>query len=240
MPNSFEHRAHDTEIMDDFSLEGEELIHALRDLTRINKWLGGDHIILSGISRIIDAWPATQKSQPIRILDLGCGGGDSLRALANWGAKQNLPLTLMGIDANATTIEYAQKASRDFNNIEFAQGDVLDPTCRFDDYDIVIYGLFLHHLREEEQIQLIQKSLTAGVKGLLINDLQRSKLAYVLFYFVSRIFGFSAMSRHDGALSIRKGFHQGELISLMKKCNIKTYSLKWKWAFRYQLIAQIS
>ena len=49
MPDTFAKRAQETEIMDDFSLEGEELIHTLDDLRRVNKWLGGNGIVISGI-----------------------------------------------------------------------------------------------------------------------------------------------------------------------------------------------
>ena len=166
--------------------------------------------LLSAVSRQILADKCFSTKRPIRIADLGCGGGDSLLALSKWGSQTGQQISLTGIDANTATIAYAQEQARTLKNVLFRVGDVLQESCQIGDHDIVILGLFLHHLTEAEQIQLIQKCLASGARAILINDLQRSKLAYRLFQIISRIFNFSVMSRHDGALSIRKGFQKQE------------------------------
>lgn len=225
--------------MDDLSMEGEVLCGALDDLARVGRWLGGTRIVRKGIQQI-HALLGENGPKPLRIADLGCGGGEALRDLAVWAKRANVPIQLTGIDANSATIDYARQASRDFPEITFLQENIVEDTCRFDDYDVIICSLVLHHFDEETHLKMIRNMKQAGVKALLINDLQRSMLAWVLFHLISRIFAFSPMARHDGLLSIRKSFHRKELIALMETCDIQTYFLKWKWAFRYQLIALIS
>jgi hypothetical protein len=44
------------------------------------------------------------------------------------------------------------------------------------------------------------------------------------------------MVKHDGPLSVLRGFKKSELIGVLQKAGIESYSLKWKWAFRWQLI----
>ena len=144
------------------------------------------------------------------------------------------------IDANAAAIDYARKASHEFSQITFLQENIVEDDCRFGEYDVIMCSLVLHHFDEETHLRMIRRMKESGVKAILINDLQRSALAWSLFQVVSRIFSFSHMARYDGLISIRKSFTRQELALLMKNSGIQTYSLSWKWAFRYQLIALIS
>ncbi|MDP5168996.1 MAG: methyltransferase domain-containing protein [Bacteroidia bacterium] len=239
MPLFFRNRATDIEIMDDLSLGGEVLTGALDDLARVARWLGGTQIVRSGMKHILRSLDYDH-TQPLRVADLGCGGGEALRDLAQWAQKAGIELQLTGIDANAAAIDYARKASHEFSQITFLQENIVEDDCRFGEYDVIMCSLVLHHFDEETHLRMIRRMKESGVKAILINDLQRSALAWSLFQVVSRIFSFSHMARYDGLLSIRKSFTRQELVDLMKNSGIQTYSLSWKWAFRYQLIALIS
>lgn len=72
--------------------------------------------------------------------------------------------------------------------------------------------------------------------GIVINDLQRSAVAYRLFQVFSRIAGLGNMAKSDGLISILRGFKRKEIEQLSQKLNFNQYTLKWKWAFRYQWI----
>jgi len=80
------HRRNDIEIMDDLDMSGELLIGALDKLTIINKWLGGNQLTLNGVRKLIKN---LDKSKEITIVDLGCGGGDILRVLADYARHNN-------------------------------------------------------------------------------------------------------------------------------------------------------
>jgi hypothetical protein len=74
--------------------------------------------------------------------------------------------------------------------------------------------------------------------GIIINDLQRSALAYRLFQGLCFVFRLNDMSREDGLTSILRGFKKSELKRFSENLNFKKYSIHWKWAFRYQWIIQ--
>lgn len=234
MFNEFKTRATEEEIMDDFSLSGEDFNKTLRELTWINDWLGGNALVLQGMEKMMKN-PSFKGEEPLKIIDLGCASGDTLRALGNWGNKKKHNFQLFGVDANASAISYAaQQASR--HPIEYLTADVLSEDFSLAGYDLVICGLFLHHLTDEEQLLLLQKCIKGGVKGILVNDLHRHWLAYVLFWGLSKILNFSPMAQNDGKISIRKGFQKNELETIVKRLEIKEHQLRWKWAFRYQLL----
>lgn len=221
--------------MDDFGISGDMLNKALKDITWVNRWLGGNLISINALKTWLKH-QAPAPAQPLRLVDLGCGSGDTLRGIARWARKQDLELELVGIDANPHTIEIAREAATAFPEISFKVADVFCD-CPLKDFDLVLCGLFLHHLEDAEQIKLLTHIREAGVKGLLINDLQRNPLAYYLFQLVCWGMRISPMARKDGLLSILRSFRKKELVELMAQSEITHYQLAWKWAFRYQLVA---
>ncbi|MNS75182.1 hypothetical protein D3C72_1086860 [compost metagenome] len=227
------YRTEEIEIMDDFSLEGEELIGALDQIASINQLLGGNKLTLHGIKELLKK---ADTSKTITVADIGCGNGDMLRMLAKYGKKQNLNFKLIGIDANAFTIDYARKLSKDFSNIEYLCMDIFSEEFNQLKYDIVLCTLTLHHFTSN-QIADVMNTLNKNASiGIVVNDLHRSKLAYRLFELIGFVFNLNNMSRNDGLISILKGFKKKELESLSQKLNLKNYSINWKCAFRYQWI----
>ena len=96
-------RTNETEIMDDFALEGIELQEALDKIAKINQLLGGNKLTLQGIKILIKD---LDKNKEYTIVDIGCGNGDMLRYIANFGNENNYKFNLIGIDANAFTINH--------------------------------------------------------------------------------------------------------------------------------------
>jgi len=44
------------------------------------------------------------------------------------------------------------------------------------------------------------------------------------------------MVKFDGSLSILKGFKRPELMNLLQKAGITNFKIRWKWAFRFEVI----
>lgn len=225
------YRTTEEEIMDDFSLEGEELKDALDKIAYINQLLGGNKLTLQGVKQLLDS-----KDKEITIVDVGCGNGDMLRALADFGIKNKYKFNLIGIDANAFTIDYAISLSNDYPNISYQCLDIFDEVFSEMKYDIVLCTLTLHHFKTEQINYLVQLFSRQAHIGIVINDLHRSKIAYRLFQALCFVFQLNKMSREDGLVSILRGFKKKELIDFSIRNNLKNYMIHWKWAFRYQWI----
>lgn len=221
------------EIMDDFQLEGIELQEALDKIAKINQLLGGNKLTLHGVSLLLKK---VDKNDAITIVDVGCGNGDMLRYIADYGLKNNLNFKLIGIDANAFTVKHAQSLSNKYQNIEYLTENIFDKPFTELKYDIVLSTLTLHHFKEEDILYLMSVFYKNASIGIVINDLHRSKLAYRLFEMVCAIFKLNKMSRQDGLTSILRGFKKSDLVQYSNKLNLKKYALSWKWAFRYEWI----
>jgi len=226
-------RSNAPEIMDDFSIEGEVLKDALDKIVSINKLLGGNKVTLQGVKELIKKLP---RNKTITILDVGCGNGDMLRTLAKYATNHGLQFNLSGLDANQFTVNHAQNLSVNYPNIKYICDDVFEDSLNRDSFDIIVCTLTLHHFKDPDILRLIESFSKKTSLGIVINDLHRSKLAYFLFKAICFVFGLNDMSREDGLVSILRGFKRSDLLSYSRKLNLKKYSIRWKWAFRYQWI----
>lgn len=227
------YRTQQSEIMDDFTLEGEILREALDKIAQINQFLGGNHLTLQGVRSLLKG---LDKTQEITILDVGCGNGAMLRTLAAYGSEQGIRFRLIGLDANNFTITHAQSLSVQYPNISYRCEDVFGPTFEELHYDIAVCTLTLHHFKDAEIIKVVDVFQQKARLGIVINDLHRSALSYRLFAALCFVFRLNTMSKEDGLVSILRGFKKKELIAFSTQLQLKEYSIQWKWAFRYQWI----
>lgn len=226
-------RTDEVEEMDDFSIGDIGLEKVLKKLDIINDVLGGNKITSDGIKKLLIN---QNKSKAIKIIDIGCGSGDMLRRLANFAKKENWNFELVGVDANQYTINYARQISIEYKNISYACLDIFSPQFAELEYDIALCTLTLHHFKDD-QIEFLLTMLYKNAQlGIIINDLQRSKLAYRLFQIYCTIFRLDGMSKADGLVSILRGFKRKDLEQFSKKLNLQNDEIHWKWAFRYQWI----
>lgn len=223
------YRSNATEIMDDFSMKGELLRDTLDKLGKINKWLGGNKVTINGIEQLLKG---KSKDHTYTIIDLGCGHGDILRLVAEYGKKHNYKFELIGIDANQDAIDYARELSSNYDNIKFKAIDIFSEAFQKIDYDIVLSTLFLHHFKQEEIDQLLGSISKKANIGIVVNDLHRSRLAYALFKLLGLTIS-NHMIVQDGLTSILRAFKREELEAISKTLELKS-QIRWKWAFRYQ------
>ena len=229
------HRTNAIEIMDDFTLEGEILREALDKIAKINQLLGGNKLTLQGILHLLSK--ESTKNEVI-IVDVGCGNGDMLRSLAVYANKNDLNFKLIGIDANQFTIEHAESLSKHYGNISYRCEDIFDDNFKSLKYDILLCTLTMHHFKDDEIAQLLSIFKSNATIGIVINDLQRSTIAYRLFQALCYIFRLNKMSKDDGLVSILRGFKKEELEAFSNKLSFQQYTIEWKWAFRYQWIIE--
>lgn len=228
MPD-FNRRSTEEEIMDDFMLDHQQIDPVLKELETINKLLGG-------FSVFYDAFEKIKLKNGDTICDWGCGGGDSLKVLDKHFQKKNLNLNFIGIDATKTAVEFAQEIHQHHKNFSFRLADVLKEDFKVEEFDVVISSLFTHHFDDESWITLIKKMVHSSKKAVVINDLHRHWFAYYSIGWLTKLFSKSPMVKHDSTLSVLRSFKKVELLSLLEKAGIKKFTIKWMWAFRWQII----
>ncbi len=227
------HRSDREEIMDNFHLQGQELAVVLRDLKLVNAYLGGNKITINGIKQLLSVVPA---QKVISIVDIGCGDGQMLKQCIQFARKNKLECKAIGVDANSYTIANAREGTNDYPEISFQHLDVFSKEFKKLNVDIILCTLTLHHFKDDEIEKLVKLMSQQARLGLVINDLHRNKLAYILFKAFSNVFFKSKIAKNDGLVSILRGFKKKELKDFASQLQVKQQTIRWKWAFRYQWI----
>ena len=230
---SSKYRSTQDEIMDDFNLQGEEMETLLTDLKNVNKWLGGNEITISGISKLLND---TSTKETITILDVGCGDGELLRVVSEYVVKRGFKVIGIGMDFNEHILNEARIRSEKFPNLSYIKKDVFTENLEDSTYDIALCTLFLHHFSNDKIVELLTKLTNSAQVGVVVNDLQRSRLAFNLFKIVGGLLLKTKIARHDGLVSIARGFRRKDLQELSRRIPSSESLITWRWAFRYQWI----
>src|SRR3954471_6541861 len=117
---SFKERSYQKELLDRDDIPFEDIKRNMQELDFINRKLGGHDITLDGIVALISRVPVF--NQPLTIVEIGCGGGDNLRAIKEWAAHIKLPVKLLGIDINEECIAFASQQKKN-GDIQFIHSD---------------------------------------------------------------------------------------------------------------------
>ncbi|MHC2993299.1 SAM-dependent methyltransferase [Pontibacter sp. HJ8] len=225
-------RSYEPELMDDLTLSGEELRRNLEELEVINHWLGGYKVVLDALEGLLEKYTGP----PLHIADIGCGGGDTLRSIAKWARRKKMNLRLTGIDANDFMVQYARQRCGGFPEISIAQHDVFSDNFQKQSYDIVVCSLFCHHFTNEQLVAMFRQLHRQAGMAVIINDLHRHWFAYYSIKYITAAFSGSRLVKNDAPLSVRRAFRREELQLLLQQAGVANYSLRWMWAFRWQLL----
>lgn len=227
----FDQRSEEKELMDDLECSGEVLEQTLRELKTINRWLGGNYVTTSGLSKLFKAKP----QQFYSIADIGCGGGDMLRIMSDWAKSGNFKVEFTGVDANPNIIELAKQRLTDLPGIKWKTQNVFHSEFASDRVDVVTCTLFTHHFTDSELVSLLSAFRQKSKLGIVINDLHRHQLAYHSIRILTRWFSRSPMVQNDAPVSVLRSFSRQDWERILKAAEITNFKITWNWAFRWQV-----
>jgi len=172
--------------------------------------------------------------KPLRVLDLGSGGGDVVLRLARRTRHANLPLQFHGTDMSDSAVAIATAAAEKagLSDVAFFQNDVFaDGIPR--GYDVIMCSLFLHHFDHDAAIDLLTRMREAAGSAVLVDDLLRTKLGYSLCWIGCRILSRSPMVHYDGPQSVRAAFTLPEARRLFEEAGYRGATFRRHWPERF-------
>ena len=199
-----------TEALDDRSLDSTTAKTMLGEIALTNVLFGGNAAVKHGILRLTRGTP---KNTGFTILDIGAGAGDVTR----------LACEVLGHHRTTAIALDHHKASAGLCN---AKGiipviaDIRHLPLRAHSVDLVIVSMVLHHLPRHEAVSLITQLDATARLGVVIADLQRSRLAAAGFNLAGRMLRLHPVTRRDGVLSIRRGFTASELSAIIADAGV--------------------
>ena len=189
----------------------------LRDLRRINHRLGGVDVSATAIAAL-----AAHRDE-LTMLDVGTGGADIPAALIARSRARGRRLRVVGIDSRPEVLAAAVAARPAIATIEGLELHVGDGRAlRYADrsFDIAHASLVLHHLERDDALVLLREMGRVARLGVVINDLDRSRMGWVGALLIGHLLTRNRLTRHDAPLSVRRAYRPGELADMLREAGL--------------------
>lgn len=228
------HRSVRAEYMDDFSSGGEELSEALRHLRRLNRIFGASAPLLYGINEL---WERSGRPTRLHVMDIGAGSGEINRGLLRWADRNGIQMRITLVDMTEEACVEARVLFKDEPRVKVLRSNVFE--TQEEAADILISSQFLHHFADEELPEVTGHMLRSSKLGVVISDIHRHWISWSAVWLVTRLISANRYIRHDGPLSVAKGFCAKDWNQLGQALGKRgNYHLKYSWRplFRYSVV----
>jgi len=204
----------------------EEVMHGL---ARVNKFTFTAHPTLAFLKRAIGS------TNSFRLMDVGFGDGDILRAVTRWARRRGIDADLVGVDLNEKSLQAALAATPADLEIDYRIGDYLDQEGPF---DFVTCVQTAHHMTDEQLLTLIRTMEKETRMGWLICDLHRHGFAYWGFPILARLLMVHRIVREDGTLSIARSFRPHDWRRILTEAGIPLDRVRIVRRFAFRLCVE--
>ena len=224
-------RSYVPELMDVEEVDEREFAACLRDIARINAATNAHAPTLAWLASRWARRSATDA--PYRVLDVGCGYGDTLRAIARFARKRDVRVELVGIDLNPWAARAARSVTPIRDRITYVTADAF----AYDGgpYDAVISSLFTHHLDDDQAVRFLRWMDANARDGWFVNDLHRHVVPFAFIAFVTRALRLHRFVRNDAPLSVARAFRRADWNALLERAHLTGArpQIRWQPLFRY-------
>lgn len=229
-------RSIEAEILDDPSVGFGEYRTALRQIALLNQLTSAYTPILSALARLRKRH-GSGHIPPIRILDVGCGYGDTLRAIHRWAAGREIPVELTGIDISP----WSERAARETTPADVPIAFITSDVFHFrppEPFHVILNSLFAHHLDEPGVTDLLRWMTEHSLWGWFVSDLHRNPVPYYFIKYFVRLAGFNRLLKNDAPLSVARSFVREDWERMIRKAGLdrSKIDIRWLWAFRYGIL----
>ncbi|CAM3923412.1 methyltransferase domain-containing protein [Cohnella lubricantis] len=216
------------ELMDDFAQGGEELQQALRHLRRLNRIFGASGPIVYGVNYL---WRKAGRPSRLTLLDVGSGSGDINRRLLRWADKQRIEMKVILCDVTEEAETEAKELFRHEPRVTFVRRSVCELAPG--QVDIVTASQFVHHFGSNELPAIVRRLMEASRIGIVLNDIHRHWIPWTAVWLVTRLISANRYIRHDGPLSVAKGFRRSDFQLAARQLEHSELAVRWRPLFRY-------
>jgi 2-polyprenyl-3-methyl-5-hydroxy-6-metoxy-1,4-benzoquinol methylase len=197
-------RIRGTEFLDNPGLDPALALRSLEDVARCNRLFGGASAVLAELRPLLVA--ARRQRVPLTLLDVGTGAGDIPLRVRREGERHGVEITTIGLELNVVLAAACRPRAG-----EAIAGDALALPFADRSVDIVTCAQVLHHFDEREAGTLLAELHRVARMRVIVSELRRTWAAAGGVWLASWALGFHPVSRHDGVVSVLRGFRAREL-----------------------------
>jgi ubiquinone/menaquinone biosynthesis C-methylase UbiE len=188
---------------------------SLRDLRRINKYLGGTAIYRRLLRRFGNARS---------VLDIGTGTSDDLEAVPHVALR-------IGLDFKIDHLIYLPGDRR----IHKVVGDAQQLPFRDGAVDVVTSAHFFHHFSPDANVTILREALRVARHGVTVNDTQRHRVPLLFVQLLAALRLIGRITRYDAPASVRQAYTIREARDIAQRVAAKHQVVRM-WPFRLGIL----
>ena len=211
------------EILDDPHIDDALRARSLADVARSNSMFGGSRAVRAELALVL----AGSAARDVSLLDVGTGTGDIPSLAAKCWRTRGVTITAFGIDTSASLLREAHASG-----LIPICADALALPIASKSVDIAICSQTLHHFETRDALTIIRELDRVARMRVIVSDIRRSWLAAAGIWLASFPLNFHPVSRHDGVVSVLRGFTPSELRLLVQNAIHQTPVARNRIGFR--------
>lgn len=220
----------------DGPLDPRTLAANLRDLTRVNRWLGGVELSWRALEPLLRAH---EPDRPLRFLDVGTGAADIPICLSQRAQSAGVGLEILATDVRPEIVEAAaarsSQAGQSSVAVRLGSAERIDEPDR--SFDVVHASLVLHHLEPTGAIALLREMARVSSGAVIVNDLDRRRIWWIGAWLLAHAATANRYTRHDAPLSVRRAYRPDELREFAAEAGLTQVSrTRDHLGYRYALV----
>jgi SAM-dependent methyltransferase len=215
-------RSLESELLDAPDIDPALMTRSLADVAKSNTLFGGRSAAIEEFRDALKELPRCAS-----LLDVGTGLGDIPRRARDVAYEEGIELFAFGLDSAE---ELARASSTAVDCV--VCGDALDLPFADRSVDVVMCSQVLHHFSRPEALVLLREMDRVARVRVIVSDLRRSRLAAAGLWLASFPLRFHAVSRHDGVVSVMRGFTPEELVDTVREAVARPATVRRRRAFR--------
>jgi 2-polyprenyl-3-methyl-5-hydroxy-6-metoxy-1,4-benzoquinol methylase len=212
-----------------------EVRESLKDVRRVNRYLSGYTVLLDHARPFLEAHTGPE---PFTVLDAATGSADQPVALVKFARKLNIPIRITAIDINLKMLSFAREETARFPEIKMVQCDIHSLPFADESFDLTVNSLSLHHFTREGAIGIMRSLVAACRRGMIINDLHRSRIAWAAIYVLTRMLTQNRLTRFDAPVSVMNAFTPDEMTAMAEEAGIEGFKVHKHFPYRIALVFQ--
>jgi hypothetical protein len=197
-------RRRGTELLDDPATDAALAVRSLEDVASSNRWFGGANAVIAELAPVLAAHGG--RGAPLTLLDVGTGAGDIPELARRVAGRGGVRLSTMGLEVTTALAAASRPRSGDA-----IAGDAFALPFADHSVDIVACSQLLHHFEAARGARLLAELHRVARVRVIVADIRRAWAAAAGLWLGSWALGFHPVSRHDGVVSVLRGFRAAEL-----------------------------
>jgi SAM-dependent methyltransferase len=196
------------EILDNPDVDPAVRERSHRDVERANVLFGGRRAVVLALRPLFDdlARDSQRPTPSATLLDIGTGLADLPWRAREIARRRGLTLRTTGVDDALGLLLSAR------HRLDHAVcSNAIDLPFADRSVDIVLCSQLLHHFDHDRALAVIAELDRVARHRVIISDLRRSWIAAIGFTLAAFALRFHPVTRHDGRVSVLRGFTEGEL-----------------------------